>query len=88
MVGPTATLCRKNGDVETAICSFEKALGEDPRHAIALANAGMCYIATGRYEDAVAPLRRGLALAQDERYAAEVRGRLRWLNSVMGRDSP
>ncbi|MHC4201242.1 MAG: fused MFS/spermidine synthase, partial [Planctomycetota bacterium] len=43
------TLYWKNGEVETAIRSFEKALEEDPSHAIALANIGMCCIATGRY---------------------------------------
>ncbi|MHC5058562.1 MAG: fused MFS/spermidine synthase [Planctomycetota bacterium] len=77
----------QNGEIERAIRSFEQALADDPRHAVALANIGMCYIASGRYEDAVTALERGLAVGRDESYASEVGHRLRWLRRVLGQEA-
>ncbi|MHC4250364.1 MAG: tetratricopeptide repeat protein, partial [Planctomycetota bacterium] len=78
----------QNGEIEKAIRSFQQALVDDPRHAVALANIGMCYIASGRYEDAVTALARGLAVGRDGSYATEVGRRLRWLRRVLGGNTP
>ena len=76
----------QSGEIERAIRSFERALAEDPCHAVALANLGMCRIATGRYAEAVTALEQGLAVGRDEGYIAELEHRLRWLRRVLARD--
>jgi tetratricopeptide (TPR) repeat protein len=76
----------QSGEIEKAIRSFERALADDPRHAVALANIGMCRIATGGYAEAVAALEQGLAVGRDEGYATELENRLRWLRRVLARD--
>jgi tetratricopeptide (TPR) repeat protein len=57
-----ATTLYRSGDYKRAIPLFEQHLRQHPNDALALARLGFSYANTGRFADAVAPLRRAIAL--------------------------
>ena len=80
-----ANLHWKMKDIEMAIQYYRNILDEDADHTVALSNLGMCYVVTGRYDEAIETIRHSLEHEQHQEYAAGKHMRLRWLYKITGR---
>ena len=80
-----ATLHWKMENIEAAIQYYKSILDEDENHTIALSNLGMCYVVSGRYDEAIETIEHSLEHEDHQKYVAEKRRRLRWLYQLTGK---
>jgi len=80
-----ATLHWKMKDIEAAIQYYKNILDKDADNTIALSNLGMCYVVSGRYDEAIKTIRHSLEHEQQQEYAAGKQMRLRWLYKITGK---